>query len=82
MIDKTHTLNKQQLIFFSENGYLIIRHFFNATDILKITSWTKEVSQWPETPGKHKMYFEQSTIDSNQRILNRIEDIETLAYRF
>ncbi len=39
-----------------------------------VAAWTEEVQAWPETPGRHMMYFEQSLDQPSRRILNRMEN--------
>ncbi|MFT7461612.1 MAG: hypothetical protein ACI909_004315, partial [Planctomycetota bacterium] len=41
-----------------------------------VTAWTNEVTNYPEVPGKYMMYFEQSKLEGNSRILSRMEDFE------
>ena len=60
---------------FEQSGFTVIRSLFDATEIQQITEWTNEVTNYPETPGKYMMYFENSQID-NSRILCRMEDVE------
>ena len=69
-------LTRQQIEDFNRDGYLLVRKLYDAGEMQDITSWTDEVSNYPETPGKYMMYFEQSQLDAAQRILCRMEDIE------
>ena len=69
-------LTRQQLEDFKNDGYLLVRELFAAAEMQDITAWTDEVSNYPEVPGRHMMYFEQSQLDPGQRILCRMEDIE------
>lgn len=64
----------KQISEFKENGFIIIRaeDIFKPEELYSLKSWTKEVSEWPETPGKWMMYFEKSFKDGS-RILQRSE---------
>ena len=69
-------LTKQQIQDFKRDGYILVRALYGPDEMADITSWTDEVSNYPEMPGKYMMYFEQSRLDTRQRILCRMEDIE------
>jgi hypothetical protein len=43
---------------FQRDGYLVVRRLFSISEMADITRWTDEVQRWPETPGRHMMYFE------------------------
>ena len=40
----------------------------------KIIAWTDEVQNYPEVASKHMMYFEDSLLQSGDRILQRLEN--------
>lgn len=69
-------LTKQQIQGFKRDGYILVKALYDAVEMKDITSWTDEVSKYPELPGKYMMYFEQSRFDTGQRILCRLEDFE------
>ncbi|HSR63661.1 MAG TPA: phytanoyl-CoA dioxygenase family protein [Gammaproteobacteria bacterium] len=69
-------LTEQQITDFNRDGFLIVRGLFSGKELDEITSWTNEVAEYPEVPGKYMMYFEQSRLEPGKRILNRMEDIE------
>ena len=69
-------LTEQQINDFKRDGYLLVNGLSNANEMKEITSWTDEVGNYPEIPGKCMMYFEQSQLNSGERILCRMEDIE------
>ena len=69
-------LTDQQISQFKHEGYLLVKTLYNSEEMRNITAWTEEVSNYPETPGKYMMYFEQSQLEDKQRILCRMEDIE------
>jgi ectoine hydroxylase-related dioxygenase (phytanoyl-CoA dioxygenase family) len=59
---------------FRQHGYLVLRGLFDARELVDIRAWTDEVQHWPETPGRHMMYFQESRREAGQRILNRLEN--------
>ena len=69
-------LTEQQIADFERDGYVLIKGLYNAAEMQDITTWTEEVSNYPELPGKYMMYFEQSQLDPGRRILCRMEDFE------
>jgi ectoine hydroxylase-related dioxygenase (phytanoyl-CoA dioxygenase family) len=69
-------LSKDQLSDFERDGFLVVKGLYDAEEMRAITAWTDEVSNYPEVPGKYMMYFEQSRLEQNQRILSRLEDFE------
>ena len=69
-------LTKQQINDFHRDGYVLVRGLYDAAAMREITAWTGEVSDYPEVPGKYLMYFEQSQLDPDRRILCRMEDFE------
>jgi ectoine hydroxylase-related dioxygenase (phytanoyl-CoA dioxygenase family) len=66
-------LTPEQIARFHDEGFLIVRGLYTAEDMARIEVWTDEVEAWPETPGKHMMYFEKSLKDGS-RVLNRLEN--------
>ena len=66
-------LTDEQIVFFREQGYVVVPGLFTHEEMGPITEWVTEVEAWPETADKWMMYFEQS--DDNQRLLNRIENL-------
>jgi 2-aminoethylphosphonate dioxygenase len=73
----TGILSEEQIQSFERDGYLLVRGLYNADEMQLISKWTDEVGDYPEVPGKYMMYFEQSQLNPGQRILNRMEDIES-----
>jgi hypothetical protein len=66
-------LNAAQVASFARDGYVVARGLFSAAEMRDIARWTDEVQHWPETAGRHMMYFE--TAADGQRILNRMENV-------
>ena len=67
-------LTDRQVADFDRQGFLIVRGMFDADEMREITAWTDEMQAWPETPGRHMMYFEESRIEADTRVLNRLEN--------
>lgn len=67
-------LSAEQIAAFNRDGYLVCRGFFDHADTARLIAWTDEVGRWPETPGRHMMYFEDSQLVRGQRILSRMEN--------
>jgi ectoine hydroxylase-related dioxygenase (phytanoyl-CoA dioxygenase family) len=65
----------EQITDFQRDGLLIIRakDVWSDEELQAILKSTREVCEWPETPGKWMKYFETSTKDGS-RILNRVEN--------
>jgi len=72
-MSESRIFTQEQLRQFSEDGFLVARGMYSPEEIREITEWTDEVAGFPEVPGKHMMYFEDSQ-DDNSRILCRIEN--------
>ena len=67
-------LNVKQIRDFRHDGFLIARGLFNPMEMQDLAAWTDEVEEWPETAGRHMMYFETSLKLDGARILNRLEN--------
>ena len=66
-------LSQEQVADFHRDGFVVVRGLYSAEEIRQISDWTDDVAAYPETPGKHMMYFESSQADG-ARILCRIEN--------
>ncbi len=66
-------LSRAEIATFHYDGYLVVRGLFRPAEVAAIRRWTDEVQCWPETAGRHMMYFEQS--GGGERILNRMENV-------
>jgi hypothetical protein len=67
-------LTPEQIVLFQADGFVIVPGLFGAAELEQIDAWAEEVHAWPETAGRHMMYFEESRAGS-RRILNRIENV-------
>ena len=70
----TTVLSSAQVADFKRDGFLVVRELFDAAEMQDIAAWTDEVEAWPETAGRHMMYFETSLKSGTDRILNRLEN--------
>ena len=66
-------LTPQQVERFHRDGYLVVPRLFDTAQMAEISHWTDTVQGWPETAGRHMMYFEQGA--GGERILNRMENV-------
>lgn len=66
-------LTPEQIRTFHDDGFLVARGMYSDREMQDIARWTSEIEAWPETPGRHMMYFERSQLDGS-RILNRMEN--------
>lgn len=74
-LQPTGPLTQEQIARFQADGFVIVPDLFGAAEMEQIAAWTDEVHDWPETPGRHMMYFEESRAHPAKRILNRIENV-------
>ncbi len=75
-------LTPEQIDGFQADGFVVVPGLFDADEVAEIAAWSQEVHDWPETPGAHMMYFEESRTRPGQRILNRIENVLPYHDRF
>jgi len=70
-----HSLTLQQIQDFRRDGFLVIRKPVASTVTDQLISWVDEVQNYPEEPGKYMMYFETSLLESDRRLLQRMENL-------
>jgi hypothetical protein len=68
-------LSEDQIDAFRRDGFVFVPGFFDAREITAITAWTDEVAAWPEEPGRHMVYYEDSLTTPGARVVQRIEDL-------
>ncbi|MCF8720728.1 phytanoyl-CoA dioxygenase family protein [Nitrospina gracilis] len=68
-------LTPQQIADFERDGYVSLANPFSEAILDRLLDWASEVQSWPETPGRHMMYFESSLKSPGQRILQRVENL-------
>jgi hypothetical protein len=67
-------LAHDQLATFACDGVVAIRGLFDEPAMVEIERWTEELASAPEIPGRHWVYREQSLLDPEARVLQRIEN--------
>ena len=72
---KTPVLTDQQIGDFRRDGYVVVRGTFDAAEMGRIDTWARELAALPEKAGRHWVYWENSLIEPDRKIVNRIENI-------
>ncbi len=72
---KTPVLTDQQIGDFRRDRYVVVRATFGATEMARIDTWARELAAMPEEAGRHWVYWEQSLLEPDRKIINRIENI-------
>jgi ectoine hydroxylase-related dioxygenase (phytanoyl-CoA dioxygenase family) len=73
-MDTMKTIGAEERERLRQDGFLILRGFFDPAETETIRAWTDEVAAWPDAPGKYQRYYETALDGSGRRILNRLED--------
>ena len=68
-------LTPEQIDCFHRDGFVFVPRFYGAQDMVRIAAWTDEVAAWPEQPGRHMVYHEDSLRAPDTRVVQRIEDV-------
>ncbi|MFQ5774436.1 MAG: phytanoyl-CoA dioxygenase family protein [Kiloniellaceae bacterium] len=68
-------LTRDQIDAFKRDGFVFVPGFFDPAETGRITAWTDEVAGWPEAPGRHMVYYEDSLSEPGRRVVQRIEDV-------
>lgn len=68
-------LTDEQVQTFHDDGFLVLRGAFNATDMADISKWSDEMLKRPEESGKHWVYHEKSLKGDGRDLVGRIENI-------
>jgi 2-aminoethylphosphonate dioxygenase len=63
----------EQLAHFQRHGWVFVRNFFDASHARLLQSWTEELAELPELPGEQMVYSEQSLLDPDVSVVQRIE---------
>ena len=64
-----------QIKCFKDQGFVIFPKAFDVAEVQTIQDWTVELTELPEEPGRHWVYYETSMVDKNLSLINRIENI-------
>ncbi len=68
------TLSVQQIKTFHERGFIVLKGFFSAEEVDKLSTWLETLSQKAPAEGAEAKYFEKSPI-SNEHQLVRAENL-------
>lgn len=66
-------LNQDQVAHFRRHGWVSAPGFFDENAIRDLRRWTDELAAMPQRPGEHMVYSEQSLLDPDARVVQRIE---------
>lgn len=58
----------------ARDGYLVVPGFFTPAEAAALLRWTEEVTDAPEVPGRHMVYYEDSLTEPGRRVVQRIEN--------
>jgi 2-aminoethylphosphonate dioxygenase len=67
-------LTAAQIDRFARDGFVVVPDLYSAEDMHTVAAWTAEISAWPEMPGRHMVYYEDSVLETGKRIVQRIEN--------
>ena len=67
-------LSADQLDAFARSGWVAAPSFFDDKTISNLLRWTNELAAMPEIPGRSMVYHEQSLINPEARVVQRIEN--------
>jgi hypothetical protein len=67
-------LTAEQIAAFRRDGFVFVPRFYDASQIARITWWTDAIAKWPEKPGRHMVYTEDSLRKPRRRVIQRIEN--------
>jgi ectoine hydroxylase-related dioxygenase (phytanoyl-CoA dioxygenase family) len=59
---------------FERDGFVVVRGLLDGARMRALRTWVDALEAWPETPGRHMMYFEESLLEPGRRILCRVEN--------
>jgi len=68
------TLTPAQLASYARDGFLVVPGLFDPAEAARLAAWTDEVTAWPETPGRHMVYWEAHRHEPGRRVRSRIEN--------
>ncbi len=50
-------ITEREVESFRRGGYACVERAFDAEEVARAVGWVDELQDWPETPGRHMMYF-------------------------
>jgi hypothetical protein len=72
-MSETRVLNEAQVATFRREGFVFVPGFFTAGQAAHIGRWIDEMMTWPEQPGRHMVYYEDSLVAPGERLVQRVE---------
>ena len=69
-----HYLSEEQLQFWKDNGFIIIKDYFTDKQKAELVEWVEDLETRPETAGKWTKYFETPSNNPKGRQLCRVEN--------
>ncbi len=73
-VGKKKHFSDREIADFRRDGFLVVRGMYGPEEMRAIVGWTDELLAFPEVPGKYMMYFEDSLLEPDKRVLSRVED--------
>ncbi len=67
-------LSQAEIDTFRQDGYLIVRGLYDEAAVREISRWSDEILDWPEKPGRHMVYYEDSLVASGEKVVSRVEN--------
>ncbi len=65
-------LTPEQIAAFRRDGFIHVPGFYSAKEMARIAAWTEEVAGWPEAPGRHMVYYEDSLREEGKTYVFRV----------
>ncbi len=63
----------KNMVDFERDGFLVVRHMYDAQEMVQLSSWIDEIAARTPQAGKQMMYYEDSLLEKGKKILSRIE---------
>lgn len=67
-------LSAAQVETFHQDGFLVVRGMYDAGAVEAISHWSDDILAWPETPGRHMVYYEDSVLAGAGKVVSRVEN--------
>ena len=58
---------------FSRDGFVIVRRMYDAREVQRLSGWIDELAARKPESGREMVYFEDSLLNADERVLSRIE---------
>lgn len=67
-------LSAAQIETFRQDGFLVVRGMYDADAVEAISRWSDDILAWPEAPGRHMVYYEDSVFAGAGKVVSRVEN--------